>query len=306
MEARYQNPYWGLHRVDLQRVLVARAKELGVEILLDRRAIDVDFAAPAVVLQSGERVSADVVVCGDGLWSPIRSKFLGRPSPAVETGDLAYRLFFKTSELRDPELRAFVKTRNVTFWIGPGAHCIGYCLRGDDMYNLVLLNKDDLPSHVTKQETDTDEMKAIFRAWDPLLRRFIDNVDSQVLKWKLSWLEPLDQWTNEHGTFIMAGDACHPMLPYLAQGANSSLEDGAVLGWLLGRCRDKRDLSAMARMYEAVRKERGEKLAREAFGQKDTWHLEDGEEQERRDGKLARGPVGDVGDGGAERYPSRW
>ena len=290
----------------MQRVLVGRAKELGVEILLDHRAIDVDFTAPAVILQDGKRFSADVVMCGDGLWSPIRSKFLGRPAPALETGDLAYRLLFKTSDLRDSDLQAFVRARNVTFWIGPGAHCVGYCLRGDDMYNLVLLNKDDLPPHVKKQDTDTDEMKAIFRAWDPLLRRFLDNVDSKVLKWRLGWLEPLEQWTNEQGTFVMAGDACHPMLPYLAQGANSSIEDGAVLGWLLGRCRDKRDLRAMARMYEAVRKERGETMARETFGQRDTWHMEDGEEQEKRDEILIRGPVGEVGDEGAERHPSRW
>ena len=306
MQARYDNPYWGLHRVDLQRTMVARAKELGAEILLDHRVADVDFDAPAAILENGKRILADVLMCGDGLWSPIRSRFLGRPSPALETGDLAYRMLFKTSELRDPELRAFVESRGVTFWIGPGAHCVGYNLRDADMYNLVLLNKDDLPPHVTKQDTDTDEMKAIFSAWDPLLQRFLDAVDTKVLKWRLGWLEPLAQWTNDAGTFVMAGDACHPMLPYLAQGANSSVEDGAVLGWLMGRCRGKGDLRAMARMYEVVRKERGERIARETFGQRDAWHMGNGAEQERRDEELMRGPVGDVGDEKAEAYPSRW
>lgn len=74
------------------------------------------------------------------------------------------------------------------------------------------------------------------------------------------WLDTLPDWANEEGTFVMVGDACHPMLPYLAQGANSSLEDGAVFGSLLGHVsysKRAEQLPKFAEMYQMLRKERG-------------------------------------------------
>src|SRR3954466_11462752 len=83
-----------------------------------------------------------------------------------------------------------------------------------------------------------------------------------------------------------SGDACHPMLPYLAQGANSSLEDGAVLGSLLGRVRrseKRRQLPCVSTLYQKLRMERGRKIQLETFRQRDDSHMEDGEAQEKRD-----------------------
>ncbi|KAK5634871.1 hypothetical protein RRF57_010584 [Xylaria bambusicola] len=100
----------------------------------------------------------------------------------------------------------------------------------------------------------------------------------------------------------MAGDACHPMLPYLAQGANSSLEDGAVLGRLLGHVTDPNEIAPTLQLYEKVRKTRGEGIAKEALFQRASFHLEDGPSQQQRDkifldclGKEPRAP-----------FPSRW
>ena len=299
--AQYGFPFWDLHRVDLQQVLIARVKELGAEILLSSRVVDVNFENPSVTLESGEVVEGDVVLCAEGLWSPTRSKFLGKPSKPLETGDLAYRLLLKTTDLTDPELKQWVENRQVNFWIGPGAHVVGYNLRDASMYNLVFLAPDDLPESVSKQPGDLAEMKELFKTWDPVLRRFLDQVDS-VLKWKLSWLDTLPSWKNEKGTFVMAGDACHPMLPYLAQGANSSLEDGAVFGRLFGKVSKRSQLPAMTSMYERLRKERGEAIARETFKQREDFHMPDGPAQEWRDEfmvrHLGREIVGD--------FPSRW
>ena len=281
--------------------MASRAQELGVSTRLSSRVVDVDFDAPAAILEGGERIQGDIVLCADGLWSGTRSKFLGKDSPPAVTGDLAYRILIKASELEDPELRAWVEGQTVNLWAGPGSHVVGYTVRGKELYNLVFTYPDDLPPGVAKMEGDLEEMRALFRGWDPILRRFLQHV-KKVEKWKLMWLEELPEWKNAQGTFVMAGDACHPMLPYLAQGANSSLEDGAVLGCLLGKASERRQLKAVCDMYQELRKQRGESITKETFKQRDAFHMPDGAEQEERD-KLM---VSQLGAEILAPFPSRW
>ncbi|KAL2017581.1 hypothetical protein VTK56DRAFT_1954 [Thermocarpiscus australiensis] len=322
MQARYGHPFWDLHRVDLQQAMVARCAALGVEIRLGARAVRVDDddddssdgarphprPGPRVHLHDGSQVRADVVLCADGLWSAIRPAFLGRPSPPVRTGDLAYRITLSADELDGPdadELRAFVANPTVNFWIGPRAHCVGYSVRAGEVYNLVFLCPDDLPEGVAKLEGDMDEMRARFASWDPLLGKFLRQVKGVVHKWRLMWLDSLPEWANERGTFFMAGDCCHPMLPYLAQGANSSLEDGAVFGSLLGRVRRSdtgRQLPEVSRLYQKLRMERGRRIQIETFKQRDDSHMEDGEAQEKRDVLM----ISQLGKEVKAPFPSRW
>ncbi|KAH6854342.1 hypothetical protein B0I37DRAFT_388412 [Chaetomium sp. MPI-CAGE-AT-0009] len=301
MRARYGDgaPFWDLHRVDLQQAMVARCGALGVEIRLGSR---VAAGGGGLVLRG------DVVLLADGLWSAIRPAFLGRPSPAVSTGDLAYRISIRADELEGEdaeELRGFIKDATVNFWVGPRAHCVGYSVRAGEMYNLVFLCPDDLPGGVVKREGDMDEMRARFGGWDPLLGRFLKQVKGVVHKWRLMWLDALPEWANEEGTFFMVGDCCHPMLPYLAQGANSSLEDGAVLGSLLGRVRRSemaRQLPSVSVLYQKLRIERGRKIQLETFKQRDDSHMEDGEAQEKRDALM----VSMLGKEVKAPFPSRW
>ena len=308
IQGRYGAPFWGVYRVDLQRALAARAEELGVRIELGARVSDVDFSTSTVVLDSGARVLGDIVLAADGLWSHTRSLFLDTPSPALPTGDLAYRIILRIGDLdpnvpEDQELIFWIKKPAINFWIGPRGHVVGYTVRGTSLYNLVCLAPDDsLPPECVKQDVgDIGELRRYFEGWDPLLRRFLDKVES-VAKWKLMWLDQLPSWGTEDGRFVMAGDACHPMLPYLAQGANSSLEDGAVLGCLLGKVHEPNQLDAMSRMYQNLRKKRGEAIARETFRQREDFHMEDGVEQVRRDEHIST-----FRDGGlAPDNPIRW
>jgi len=118
-------------------------------------------------------------------------------------------------------------------------------------------------------------------------------------------LDTLPEWANEKGTFLMAGDCCHPMLPYLAQGANSSLEDGAVLGYLLGKVtREKKyeQLPKVAKLYQELRKERGEMIQKETFKQREDFHLPDGARQEARDKLMIVMLSGEL----KADFPSRW
>lgn len=293
-----------MHRVDLQQALVSRCVELGVVIRLGCAVVRV--AGREVELVSGEVVVGGVVVLCDGLWSALREQVVGRPCPARGTGDLAYRLVLEV----DGEVRGLVGEGQpgVRFWIGGGAHAVGYAVRGGSAYNLVLLCGDDLPEGGgSKAEAGVEEMRERFAGWDPVLHRLLGKVKGRtVQKWRLMWLEALGEWADEKGRVYMAGDCCHPMLPYLAQGANSSLEDGAVLGCLLGKVEgdgDEEGLRRVGRVYQACRKGRGEKIQKEGFRQRDDIHLADGGAQRKRDEVFARNLGKEEVEAG---FPSRW
>lgn len=267
MRAKYNAPFLDLHRVDLQRALYDRAEALGVVFRLGEKVDSIDFAVPVVTTMSGSQYRGDLIVAADGLWSRCRDCFLSDSKDVpLPTGDLAYRVVLSLDQIEDPELRDWVSKPACHFWIGPGAHAVGYSLRDGNMYNIVLLVPDDLPEGVRRQEASVDEMKALFKDWDPILSRFLGLVD-QVDKWKLMHRSELDSWVNDRSNFVFIGDACHPMLPYLAQGANSAIEDGAVLGSILGKMTSKSQLPQALKLYEQLRKTRGEAIVKETFKQ---------------------------------------
>jgi len=97
--------------------------------------------------------------------------------------------------------------------------------------------------------------------------------------------EEMESWINPQNNLVLIGDSCHPMLPYLAQGANSSIEDGAVLGLLLApdHFTEKSQLPETLQLFQSLRKARGKGIAKETFKQRRDFHLRDGPEQEKRD-----------------------
>jgi salicylate hydroxylase len=125
-----------------------------------------------------------------------------------------------------------------------------------------------------------------------------------VDKWKLIHRAPLDTWIHAHSNLVLVGDACHPMLPYLAQGANSSIEDGAVLGLLLSprHFPSRTQLPETLRIFERMRKARGEGIARETWAQREAFHMPNGPAQVARDTlmlKMLGKPI-------TSPFPSRW
>lgn len=109
-----------------------------------------------------------MIVAADGLWSQCREAFEGRKDEPLPTGDLAYRIVLTSDQVTDPELKALVENPEVHFWIGPGAHAVGYSVRGGKMYNVVLLVPDNLPPGVSRQPGSVEEMKELFVGWDPM------------------------------------------------------------------------------------------------------------------------------------------
>lgn len=183
---KYGAPFVELHRVDLQTALYARAKELGVHFKFGTKVSCVNYITGEIMSQLGERVRGDLVVAADGLWSLCRAQFLPKDFEGVPrpTGDLAYRLVLTLDQIHDPELREWVSKPTCHIWIGPRSHVVGYSLRGETEFNLVLITPDDLPNGISRQAGCAEEMRALFNDWDPILNKFLAPVNS-VKKWKL-------------------------------------------------------------------------------------------------------------------------
>ncbi|KAI1181854.1 hypothetical protein F5B17DRAFT_423243 [Nemania serpens] len=282
MRARYGSPFIGVHRVDLHLALANRAKELGAKLNLGQRVADIDFSVPSIETTKGIKAEADLIVAADGIWSTCRNLVLDIKDFPRPTGDLAYRIVLNLDEIDDPELREMVQKPSINFWIGPRSHVVAYSMRAGTMYNIVLIVPDDLPEGVRRQPGSVEEMRALFDGWDPILNRFLKLVKS-VHKWKLMHRRELPAWANDKSNCVFVGDSCHPMLPYLAQGANSAIEDGAVLGLLLGSIRSREHIPKALSIYQKLRKVRGDAIVKETFKQRDSFHMRNGPEQEARD-----------------------
>ncbi|KAK7739733.1 hypothetical protein SLS53_005703 [Cytospora paraplurivora] len=298
-------PFWDFYRMNLHRCLLERATQLGATIITNARAtgftVSPDESTATVFCADGRNFEADLVVGADGINSKLREAFLGREDPPVPTGDIAYRLLLNTEEMRkDPELRGFVEEPQVNYWVGPGKHAVNYVLRGKAatgvdyandptlLFNMVLLVPDDMPAGANTLEGNIEEMRAHFADWDPRIPKLLSLCDS-VLKWRLMirpGLEPT--WSHPSGTFTMLGDAVHATLPYLASGAGMALEDAGVLGLCLGRLKDRSSAEKRRALgvYEECRRTRTEEVVRRGTYNQWMYHLEDGEEQRRRDEKF--------------------
>lgn len=168
IRAKYDAPFVDLHRVDLQQALFARAKDLGVTFHLGERIERIDFDTTTVHSVAGKHFSGDLIIAADGLWSKCREAFVGKKDEPLPTGDLAYRIVLTADQITDPDLKSLVQNPECHFWIGPGAHAVGYSLRGGNMYNVVLLVPDNLPPGVSRQAGSVEEMRELFVGWDPM------------------------------------------------------------------------------------------------------------------------------------------
>lgn len=295
--------YWDFHRANLHRCLLDRAVELGAEIKVRARVVDVkiashDAATATVVLQDGAEYVTDLVVGADGINSQLRELLLGHADPPTPTGDLAYRLLLSTADmLKDAELAPFVTDPQVNYWLGPDAHAVNYVLRGGKLFNMVLLVPDDMPAGgANTLKGDVAEMRALYKDWDPRIPKLLALCQS-VYKWRLQIRPGLDAWSHPSGTFTLLGDAVHATLPYLASGAGMCLEDAAVLGDLFSRAANPRTPEVKRQLldiYERCRKERTEMVVERGNLQQYLYHLHDGPEQVERDRKMAAKEAGEA------------
>ena len=246
---RFGFPYYHMHRADLLQVLVDAAltnPNIGLRCDAVVRCFDQDASQVRLTATTGDH-DGDVLVGADGIHSTVRAGLWGNDRPRF-TGCVAWRALVPADRLPQGLIRPMA-----TLWWGPGAHFVHYYVRRGELINCVgVVEKAGWEVESWTVRGDHAEFGADFASWHDDIRRLIDNVDRDSLfKWALHDREPMPRWGE--GRVTLLGDACHPTLPFLAQGAAMAIEDAAVLAGCLA-C--DQDATTALQRYEGLRRER--------------------------------------------------
>jgi 3-hydroxybenzoate 6-monooxygenase len=219
---RFGHPYRVAYRADVQRVLLEALPVPAVTLHTGEGVsrFTVDGDSLLVTTDRGEGIRAAALIGADGLWSEARQAIIGDGKP-IEHGHVAYR-----AVIPSPSLKSELATDEVQIWVGPGHHLVCYKLRRGELFNLVAIIESRASAEGWDNAPDLQELEASFanacaplRELLPLLR------DSRV--WVLRDRTPVKGWSRGPATLL--GDAAHPALPYLAQGACMAIEDAMCL-----------------------------------------------------------------------------
>jgi salicylate hydroxylase len=258
---RFGAPYRVAHRRDLLHALLARARSIDTIDLLpgfEATGLSWDSGRPVLILSGGNRMISDAIVGADGIHSVIREALIADGPPVVHPQSI-YRALI-------PRVIAPAVPGDVVLWLYPGGHVVHYPVTAGQDINIVAVVTDGKTEGVRDAECSAAEVAAGFDAMCPELR--------YVLGLPVNWSRwtPADRLPSKilgTGAATLLGDAAHPMLPYLAQGAVAALEDAVALGNCVA---SESSIAAAFRQYEALRGAHTSRLQREARAQARLYH----------------------------------
>ena len=259
---QYGFPYYHVHRADLMRVLAgAAARVPSITLRADARVTAIEQVGDTVsVTAAGQRHSGALLVGADGIHSTVRSHLFGAQQPAF-TGNVAWRALVPARALPEGLVRPVT-----TAWWGPGRHFVHYYVRGGALVNCVcVVEKTGWQHESWTERGDRSELERDFAGWHPSVRTLIEAMDpAQCFKWALFDRPPMTRWGE--GCITLLGDACHPTLPFMAQGAVMAIEDAAVLAHCLSG--DAAVAQGLA-TYESLRRPRTSRI--QAGSRRNAW-----------------------------------
>lgn len=237
-------------------------------------------------------VECDVLFGADGVKSKTRIdmlKELGVDAKVVDSGQAAYRIMLTKEQMQgDPELLELLAGNQSTRWIGEKKHIIAYPVSSKTIYNISTAHPDTnfaaAPDETYTTRGSKESMLSVYSDFAPICQKMLQLVpEGEVCEWKLRVHEPLPTWV--HGTAALIGDACHPTLPHLNQGAAQAIEDAAVVAIALAKTPDSRPESIVKslKVYEVLRKERAEACVAMAAANGKDMQLGDGAAAAERD-----------------------
>jgi len=271
----YGAPHLTVHRADLQRIIASGLPQECIH--LGHRLVRFEDKGDAVEVRfaNGNRIEADVLVGADGIHSTVRTLLFGAEAPQF-AGCVAYRGLVPAERIADLGLE-----RGNQSWLGPGGHLVHYFVSGGRLLNFVGWTEHDNWNREDWTDRATIERALVaFAGWHPQIRRIVSAADTCFI-WALFDRDPLPRWSA--GRVTLLGDACHPMYPFMAQGAAQAIEDGATLAALLSAGGEPAEI---LRRYEELRLPRVTRLQEMSRANKHRYHLPDGPEQQARDAAM--------------------
>jgi salicylate hydroxylase len=240
------NATYGMHRADFVEFLSANLPKGVVHCGHRATGFEQSGDKARVTFANGATAEADVVVAADGIHSELRP-YVYPPSKPVFHGTISYRGLVPRERLPDWPMDRW------QMWAGPSKHFLVFPVRHGTMVNYVgFVPTDEEMKESWSAPGNPDTLRAEFEGWDPRIAQVLKQVD-HCFRWALYDREPLPTWTK--GRLTLLGDAAHPMLPHLGQGANQSIEDGMALATILSQV-DNTDVPEALQAYERLRRER--------------------------------------------------
>ena len=253
-ERLYGAPQVTIHRADIITALAEQFPLAQVRFAQRIRTINQDDSGVTLVFEDGGRETFDVVIGADGIHSRVRTALFGEESPRF-TGVVSFRSVVPTERVRQvPEIEAFTK------WWGPNpqSQIVTFPLnQGKETFIFATTGQESWTEESWTSPGDVQELRGFYKDFHPDARALLDACDT-TLKSALYEREPLPRWSV--GTVSLLGDACHPMLPFMAQGAGMAIEDAVVLGRSLAGASTRADAEKALLVYENARKERTAKI----------------------------------------------
>lgn len=237
----------GMHRADMLQVLLDGLPD-NVLVETSRRCVGFSQTpyAAEIVFEDGSSAEFDAVVAADGIQSTLRKFVTESPAP-VHSGSVAYRGLIPADRL------PWWPTNISQLWMGDGKHFLVYPVRGGEIITYIgFVPTDERTKESWSAPGDRAQLVAAFDGWDARVLNLLEQVDTTYW-WGLYDREPLDRWTN--GRLVLLGDAAHPMLPHLGQGANQAIEDAVALAILIAAVGPDTVTTAL-RAYEGLRRPR--------------------------------------------------
>ncbi|WP_211307465.1 FAD-dependent monooxygenase [Polynucleobacter rarus] len=248
-EEKYGAPYFLLHRGDLHEAITSKVDPNSIHLQKKLKQYTNQGDSVKLDFEDGSTNEVDALIGADGIHSRIREQMLGADQPRF-TGRVAYRTTFPASLMNGYTID------DCTKWWGIDRHIVIYYVtpQKDEIYFVTSVPEPQWNNESWSAKGDLGELRAAFSGFHEQVQRVLAACPD-VHKWSLCERDPLPTWCDQR--VVLMGDACHPMVPYMAQGAAMAIEDAAVLTRVLEQ---EQDIPVAFKEFEALRKERTSKV----------------------------------------------
>ncbi|RFU31812.1 hypothetical protein B7463_g4514, partial [Scytalidium lignicola] len=291
LESSLNRPWWLVHRAHLHEGLAVVAKQLGAEIFIDSAVTSIQYETSNKVTAEtyrGQQHTFDLLVGADGIKSVTRKILFPEVSPEPPTTNCAYRAIVPYSQVReDPLMKDLFEKMTMEVWMAENAYIITYPINGGSLLNLVLSHHRREKLRATELTVPIEELRNEYKDFDPRIKRVVDMIP-HTSRWPLMVTGPLKSWSSPRKNVVLMGDAAHSMVNHMAQGAATSMEDGAFLARCIAKVVEgKMQVSEAVQIYEEERMPKAYHKQQVSFINGAIWQLPDGPEQRARDEAMA-------------------